>query len=117
MILLPGEILEIDLASATDVEFDVTVDFFDWNQKGERTPPSSQKSSSNDTTDATILAAPQVSFVREVIRLAACNRGTADEIPTIKTDDGTTERFQITTTVPTGKSLMWERGLGWYVTD
>lgn len=117
MILDPSSKLEAVLAGAvTANQPEVHVDYFDWNPQGEQTKPAPFRVALNSTTDVTILAAPQVGFIREVLRLSIYNKDTASVTVIIKTDDGTTERIICKATLLTLETLNFEKDRGWYVT-
>jgi hypothetical protein len=96
---------------------EVTVDYFDWNKDGVMTKPATFRVALNSGTDVTILAAPQVGFIREPLRASIYNKDTATVTATVKTDDGTTERIIIKAALLTLECLHFEKGRGWYATD
>lgn len=109
--------LEAVLAGAVAAnQPEVHVDYIDWNNENVSTIPSTSRAALNSTTDVTILATPVSNPRREPTRISIYNKDTASITVTVKTDDGTTERIIIKSTVPTLKSLMWEQSVGWYQT-
>lgn len=116
MILDLSTKLEAVLAGAVAAnQPEAHVDYIDWNQNGEPTPPAFTRAQLNSTTDVTILAAPTSNPKREVTQVTIYNKDTASVTVTVKTDDGTTERIVLKRTLTTLQSLMYERGTGWYV--
>ncbi len=110
--------LEAVLAGAVAAnQPEVHVDYIDWNDAGEETPPATYRVALNNATDVTILAAPTGrAVVREVHKVTLYNKDTVSVTVTVKTDGGTTERILVKATVATLKSLCWEKGVGWYQT-
>ena len=94
---------------------EVHVDYVDWNNAGEQTPPATYRIALDSANDVTILAAPVANPVREPLRVIIYNKDTATVVVTVKTDDGTTEYIEVKQSVTTLKSLCWEKGVGWYV--
>lgn len=116
MILDISTRIEAVLAGAVSAnQPEVHVDYVDWNQQGEQTPPASFRSALNSTTDVTILAAPVVNPKREPIEVNIYNKDTASVVVTVKTDDGTTERIIVRRTLTTLQTLCWKRNVGWFV--
>ena len=106
---------ELTAAKMTN-DFEITVDYFDWNREGKPTPPATQRNVSNGTSEVVILTAPVQNPVREPKKITGYNADTADKTAIIKTDNGTTETTEIRITVPTLKSLIWSPMTDWYVT-
>lgn len=111
--------LEAVLAGAiTTNQPEVHVDYFVWNNKlGETTTkPATFRTALNSTTDVTILAAPaSPGYVFEPFHICIYNKDTVAITVIVKTDNGTTEYIQVKQTIASLKSLIWERGVGWYV--
>ena len=109
--------LEIILTAAkTTNDMNVTVDYRDWNREGKETPPASFRVVSNGVTAVTILAAPVLNPVREPLRICVYNTDTATKTVRIRTNDGTTAYIDIEYTLPSLKSLIWEKMVGYYIT-
>lgn len=107
--------MEAVLAGAVAAnQLDVHVSYVDWNKSGVKTNPAMFRAVSNDTTDVTILAAPVLNPIREVLRVSVYNKDTASATVTVKTDDGTTERIVTKVTLATLETLNFEKGKGWY---
>ena len=109
--------IEIILTAAkTTNDMNVTVDYKEWNNKGQETQPATVRTTSNGTTAATILAAPVQNPVREPLRIKVYNTDTATKTVRIRTNDGTTADIDIEYALPSLKSLIWEKEIGYYVT-
>lgn len=108
--------LEAVLAGAVSAnQPEYHVDYADWTNDNVETPPlAPSRGALNDTTDVTILAAPTNNPRREIQRISIYNKDTASITVTVKTDDGTTERIIIKSTVIAGRTLFWEKTGGWY---
>lgn len=91
----------------------VHVDYFDWNQQGQRTRPATFRVSLNSNTDVTVLPAPAAGFTREPMRWSVYNKDTAAITVTVKTDDGSTEGIINKTDVPVGRTLSWDANAGY----
>lgn len=111
--------IEAVLAGAVSANQPVAqVDFVDFNKSGLPTTPAPFRVALNDANDVTILAAPQLpNIARECLRISIYNRDTASATVTVKTDDATTERILIRTTLATLETLNFEKARGWYVLD
>lgn len=115
MILSSSLKLEAVLAGAVAAnQPEVHVDYFDWNPQGVQTKPAPFRVALNSNTDVTILASPLPGFVREPMLISIYNKDTSAVTVTIKTDDGSTERIIHKTLLDIGRTLFWERGVGWY---
>jgi len=107
--------LEAVLAGAVAAnQPEVHVDYMDHAPDGKPSVPGTFRVALNSNTDVTILAAPVANPIREPIMVSVYNKDTSSVVVTIKTDDGTTERIIIKTTVQTGRTLFWEKTGGWY---
>lgn len=77
----------------------------------------STTSTTNGTTDVTIVAAPgQVGTTRNIDGIIVYNGDTVSASVTIKIDDGGTETTLINKTLTSAQSLFYEHGVGWQVT-
>jgi hypothetical protein len=85
------------------------------NVQGETTRPEVIRGALNSNTDVTLLAAPTTQNERrKIIEISIYNKDTAAVTVTVKTDDATTERIIHKTFLDVGRTLFWERGVGWY---
>jgi hypothetical protein len=115
MILPVGTSLKLVATTSLSASAAVHVDFIDWNSEGDQVRPSMFRSSSNHITDVSILPAPTGNnFVREPIHISVYNPNSATSTFIIKTDDGTAQSIIVQQAVTTGKSLIWEKTVGWY---
>lgn len=74
-------------------------------------------STTNGTTDVTIVAAPgQVGTTRNIDGIIVYNGDSVSATVTIKIDDGGTETTLINKTLTSAQSLFYEHGVGWQVT-
>jgi len=77
-----------------------------------------QRSTSNNTTDATIVTAPaSQQGIRNVHSIQVYNADTATATVTIKIDDNGTETILVKQAVRTGHTLQYEDGTGWTLTQ
>lgn len=107
--------LEAVLTTAkTTNDMDVTIDYVDYNVEGKLTLPATYRTSTDGTTDVTILAATVANPVREPLRVVIYNKDTADKTVLVKTDDGTNEKVEVKKTITTLTTLIWEKATGWY---
>lgn len=120
MILTGALTLTFELTAAkTTNDFELTVDFLDWNKVGYETPPATQRNVSNGTGEVVILTSPNArnNPVTVPQKITCFNADTADNTAIIKTDDGTTETTEIRILVPVNKSLIWSPMTDWYITS
>ena len=117
MILDRTRALTFELTAAkTTNDFEITVDYFDWNNENIQTAPGTQVSVSSGASEVIILSAPVQNPKREPKKVTCYNADTVDKTAIIKTDDGTTETTEIRILVPTLKALIWSPMTDWYVT-
>ena len=91
------------------------VEYSVWNTESVLTRPDTARGALNSNTDVTLLAAETTQGARRKIDfLSIYNKDTAAVTVTVKTDDGTTERIIHKTFLDVGRTLFWERGVGWY---
>lgn len=109
--------LEAVLAGAVSAnQPEAHVDFVVWNNAGEQSKPATKRTALNSTTPVKICAAPLTQgFVIEPLRVVIYNKDTATVIVTVNTYDGTTRFIEVKQSVPTLKSLIWEKTTGWYI--
>lgn len=103
----------VQSAAKTTNDMDIHVDYVDWNSNGMPTPPATYRTTSDGSTDVTILPAPVESPKREPVRISIYNRDTADKVLTLKTDNGSAERLIWRGTITTLKANLWEKGSQW----
>lgn len=116
MIIDASTKLEIVLGGAVAANaLEVNICYVDYNASGILTKPGITRTTSNNTTDVTILAAPTTSFVRELRNGFIYNKDTASATVTVKTDNSTTERIVCKATLATLECLMYEHYEGWFV--
>jgi hypothetical protein len=113
----PSRKLEIVLAGAvTTNQWDITSQFFDLTPQTDTTERrgGTQKATSNDTTDVTIVDAVAVQGrIRNVHTLTLHNRDTVSSTVTVKYDDSGTETILIKQSVAAGENLTYEDNAGW----
>ena len=110
------QVLQIVLAGAVAANQPKTyVSYYDENKEGSESKSANQVATGNSTTDVTILAAPQQNFVRYVEFLSIYNKDTASIDCTLKLDDNATETEIVRQTIPTLRSLCWDRNNGFYI--
>ena len=115
MILIAGMVLEAVLGGSVSAsQPEVHVTYVDWNPQGQPTVPRTQRTSTNNTTDVTICAAPVENLAREILEINAFNKDSATVALTIKTADGT-DRVLITRTLTTLQTLDWKKTHPWTV--
>lgn len=116
MNLTAGIKLEAVLASAANTtQPKAHVGFVTYGQEDIYRRPDLQRTALNDTTDVTILTAPEVGEVKQVTFLSIHNASADTETVTIKTDDGTTEMVWNSKSLTTGQVLSWSPDGGWIV--
>jgi hypothetical protein len=111
--------LQVVLGGAvTTNELEVMVDYIVHTPSGVTATPATSQAASSGASDVTILAAPTKSAEsREPIRVSIYNKDTVNATPTVKLDNGTTERIVIKAVLATLETLHFEKGRGWYSTD
>ncbi len=108
MILDPNIRLEAVLAGAVSTDQpEYHVEYRNYNQQGQFTRPAVNRGELNSATDVTLLAAPPQSFISEVFGIQILNKDTANVVLTLKTTDGSTDRFILTQTLAANESLIY----------
>lgn len=86
-----------------------------WNDAGEETKPTLQRSTVSSATAVTAVSAPaQPNYVRECYGLAVYNRDVSTQTVTVRTNNSTSHII-IKQTLTTSQALFWEKNVGWYV--
>lgn len=108
MILDPNIRLEAVLAGAVSSDQpEYHVDYRYYNQQGQSTRPAVERGELSSATDVTLLSAPPQSFISEVFGIQILNKDTANVVLTLKTTDGSTDRFILTQTLAANESLIY----------
>ena len=76
-----------------------------------------QRSTSNNTTDVTICAAPGSSTVRDVDYVSIYNKDSVQATVTVKYDVSGTEHILVKTILGVASTLQYIHGLGWQTID
>lgn len=115
----PGKKMEVVLAGAvTTNQLEVTAHFFIHTPQETTTirRGGAQVSTTNSTTDVTIVDAPVLQgYIINIHSLTIHNKDTATATVTVKIDDNGTEKILIKQAVSVGESLVYEDGFGWQV--
>ena len=104
--------------SASTSQPDVIVDFIDWTQDKTQTIPSPFRTTLSHATVITILASPNgISQVRDPQRVSIYNKDTVTQTITVQSQDtsASAQRIEVKQAVASGRSLVWEKPIGWYI--
>lgn len=116
MILSPDLTLEAVLGGAVVAnQPEFHVDYVLWNKDGLRSKPASYRGALNSASDVTLLAAPQVGFIAEVMGVSIYNKDSVSATVTVKTTDGSTDRIRVVQALSAGETLVWTPITGWSV--
>ena len=110
------QVLQVVLAGAVSAsQPQLAASWVDQNTENVFTRGGQTNTNANSTTDVTLVAAPQQSFVRNIDSIFVHNLDTATVTINIKIDDGGTEYILCRRTLLTREGLCYEHGVGWYV--
>lgn len=103
--------LELFLGEAATTELPIVSSWVDITTTA--MTPGSTDTTSNDTTDVTIVAAPGASTYRHVKLINIYNADSVSHVVNVQYDNNGTERLLVKITLPVGYTLIYTDGEGW----
>lgn len=103
--------------NVTTTQLSVTTVFYDHlQQRTDTTQRNAHKvTTTNNTTDVDIVAAPADSVVRNISNVTVYNKDSAAATVTVKMDDDGTETILVSQSLAASESLIYEHGTGWQI--